>query len=634
MSLLELRQEIEKLLRDWLKEKDLKVDKIPISKPPKKEFGEFSTTLPFRLSGQLNKAPFEIAREIVREIKPSGLIEKIVAVAPGYVNFYANFNNLAKRTIELLIEQNSNFGRLDIGKGKKVQVEYTSVNPNKALHIGHARNVCLGAALANILEFAGYKVERVNYINDAGSQMAEIMLGFLELGFPLEKENVRFDQYCGDEVYVKVSRLIEKDERLAEKKKEVARKIEEVGSEVHKKTREIAERVLREQLKTCWRLHAEFDVLVWETDILGVELWEKAFELLKNSDLVVYETEGPNKGCWVVKLTKTQKYSSETDKVLVRSDGTKTYVAKDISFAMWKLGLLPSPFKYKLFVTQPSGRKLWTTVLENGESKNFGNADVVINVIDIRQRRLQDTIKIVLSSIYGEEYGQRYIHYGYEVVSLSKRTMERYLGAVTNRKFEHMSGRRGIYINVDPMLDFMKKKAKEESKKRNPNLSEEEIEKIAEKIAVASLKYPLLSADLDKIVIFDVDRALDITEESGSYILYGYARAKRILEKAQTDVDMKEFDPRMLKETEEKELIRLISSFPLVIKECAENLQIKPLAKFMYELTLYFNKFYEKCPVLVKDPEIRENRLILVKSYVKVMEILGQLLAIPLVDRM
>jgi len=632
MTLLKFQEQVKELIREWLDKNKIKVDKVPLEKPPREEHGELSTSLPFMLSKKIGKNPFEVARKMSEDIKPKGLIGKVQAAKPGYVNFYVDFSKLAFETVRSILMDGDRYGRLDLGKGKKVQVEYASVNPNKALHIGHARNVCLGCALANILSYAGYKVERINYINDLGAQMADLMFGFLELGFSTESYSGRFDQYCGDEVYVSATKALEERPELAEKRARIAKEMENPQSKISKMTRKIAERVVRDQLRTCWRLGAEFDALVWESDILGVKLWERTFEILKKSDLIVYETEGKNKGCWVFKLTKIPKYSKETDKILVKSDGTKTYIAKDISFAMWKLGLLPSPLKFSPFTVQPSGITLWST-MPNGVRKDFGSADISINVIDVRQKRLQDAIKMILSTIYGEEYGRKYIHYAYEVVSLSKETVKKYLGVFIDKKFLHMSGRKGLYVNVDPILDFMKNMALRESLRRNKDIKVEEAEKMAEKIAVASLKYPLISADLDKIVIFDVDKALDITEESGAYILYGYARASKILEKANFRPKIEDFDPSEVKAVEEMRLIKQMASFPLEVKASAEKLIVKNLARYMYDLTLYFNKFYEKCPVLSESSKVRNNRLLIVECYVKLMEILSKLLAIPLAKR-
>lgn len=637
MTWLNFREEVIKWLRKWLVNAGVDVNvEATLARPPRKDLGDLSTSLPLRLCKRLKKGAYELATEIALKFRPSGLIKDVRPSRPGYVNFYCDFSALARNTVEQILSKGENFAKVEIGGGRKVLVEYTSVNPNKALHVGHARNVCLGVALSNLLESVGYRVERVNYINDAGAQMADIMLGFLVLGYPGDKPGVKFDHYCGDEVYTVASRKAEEDPQLLEKRREIAREIERIGSEISRKTREIAERVLREQLKTCWRLGAEYDVLVWETDILGVKLWDRAFEVLKMSDLIQHEVDGVNKGCWVVKLTKTEKYTRETDKVLVRSDGTKTYVAKDLSLAMWKLGLIPSPFKFKLFAIQANSRELWSSTLEDGVEKDFGSADLAINVIDVRQSRLQDTIKIVLSGIYGEEYGRRYIHYAYEVVSLSKQTAEKYLGVLTEKRFIHMSGRKGLYINVDDILDFLKSRAKEESLKRNPGLSPEDIDEISERVAVASLKYPMLATDREKIVVFDVDKALDVTEESGSYILYGYARASRILEKASNEVDGLEVDdlrPDNFDDVE-REVISRVAELPLLVKISAESLEVKGLAKYVYELTLTFNKFYERCPVLVDDEELRRSRLLIVLSYVTAMRTACKILGIPLVERM
>ncbi len=633
MTMLEFKEQVEDQIRRWLLERGIDVEGIPLEKPPLEKFGELSTSLPFLLAKRMRKAPQEIACEMASFLDPSGLIEGIEAAPPGYVNFYVNLEELAERTISSALKEVVDYGRMNIGRGRKVQVEHTSVNPNKALHIGHARNVVLGEALSRLLAFVGYEPETISYIDDTGTQIADIVLGFMHLGFDPEKEVEAFDQYCGDEVYVKVTEMLIGSPELMEKRSEIIGKIDEGGNEVARFAEEIANRVLMRQLATCWRLGAEYDALVWESEVLRSRLWDQAFQVLKKTDLIGYETDGRLEGCWVVRLSSFPRYEAETDEVLIKSDGTTTYVAKDISNAMWKLGFLSSHFKYYVYTKQPSGKTLWSTGRE-GEDKSFGSAEMSINVIDVRQSRLQDLIRLVLIGLYGDEMGQRYIHYSYEVVSLSKDTAEQFLGIMPEEEFIHMSGRKGLYVNVDPFLDMMSKVALKESAKRNPDLSEEEMWEIGERIALAALKYPLLATDRDKIVIFDSDKALDISEESGPYILYGYARAYRVLEKAEEMPTLKDLLPERFVHEEEIGLLKAIAEFPSTIKEAAESMNVKALARYMYDLTILFNRFYEKQPILWADKEEREARLLLVSAYTQTMRNLGYILSIPLVERM
>ncbi|NIQ32851.1 MAG: arginine--tRNA ligase [Nitrososphaeria archaeon] len=626
--------EVEAQIREWLKSKDLdNLESVSLEKPPHRRFGDLACSLPLNLAKRLKKPPMEIAEEIASSVELGDLIGRVEAAPPGYVNFFVDFEELAHRTISSALTEGMYYGSLKIGKEVKVQIEHTSVNPNKAIHIGHARNISLGTALTNLLGFVGYGVEVMNFIDDTGTQIADIAMGFLHLGFDYKKPGVKFDQYCGDEVYVKVTRMLEDSDELMKVRADTAQKIDEGGNEVASFAKEIANRVLRQQLATCWRLGAEYDALIWESDILRSRLWENGLEEIKKMGILRYESEGKHRGCWVVKLKEIPEYATEEDKVLIKSDGTKTYVAKDIPFAMWKMGKLSSPFRFSSYTNQPSGRTLWSTGVE-GEAKSFGSAHISINVIGSEQARLQKIIGLILSSLYGEGLGENYIHYGYEKVSLSRDTVEKYLGLLVDKEFLHMSGRKGIYFNVDPMLDLLKNMAASESKKRNPDLPGDVAEEIGERIAVSSLKYPLLSMDRDKMVVFDVDKALNITEESGSYILYGYARAQRILEKAETP-ELLDFDPNLISSQEERNLIEMIAELPLIVSEAAESLNVKPLARYIYRLTLQFNKFYETCPVLSADQEVlKRNRLLLVKAYSQTMENLSAILALPLLKRM
>lgn len=620
-------------LRKWLADHGIReIPHILLEKPPSGKFGDLSTSLPLSLSRKLRVPPMKVAEDMAKSIRAGGLIGEVKTVPPGYVNFFVDFSQLSRTTLDQLHREGDDFGSVSLGKKLKVQVEHTSVNPNKALHIGHARNMAIGTAVANLLSFTGHNVEVISYIDDTGTQVADIVLGFLQLGFKREKPGVKFDQYCGDEVYVKVTKMLEESPELQKLRSEIMGMIDKGGNEVASFAKSIAIKVLREQLVTCWRLMAEYDLLVWESEVLRNNLWDATFEEMKMRGLARYETEGKFVGCWVVDLEPLEDQEG-LEEVLVRSDGTTTYVAKDISTAMWKLGKLRSPFKYSILADQPSGKPLWSTQ-EGGEDRPFGAADASINVIDIRQARLQSVIKLLLSRLYGKEFGSAYTHYSYEVVSLSAETASKHFGIASDKEFLHMSGRKGIYVNIDIALDLMKKVAMEESAKRNPNLDKGELAEIGEKIAVTSLKYPLLASDRDKIAVFDVDKALNITEESGSYLLYGYARAMRVLEKSPSEPDHAAFEAACLSAEEETLLLKMVSEFPAKVRDAAEGLDVKSLTRYAYDLTLQFNKFYETCPILTSEPATMNARLLLVKAYTQTLRNAMKILALPLVSLM
>ena len=632
-----LEEEVKKLLRIQLGE----VDEYDLKEPPRPELGDLSSSICFRIAKKMNTNPIEFAEKIAEKIKKVLPVDSLIGdvnAVNGFLNFKVNFEKFASVTIHRVLFEDSRYGALNIGNNKKVLIEHTNVNPNKAMHIGHARNTCLGDSLVRLLRFTGYNVYALNYIDDTGSQIADVVVGFKYLGFNLEPPNgMRFDKYCGDEIYVKVNKLYEEHPELEKYRAEVLKMIEEGDNEIAKFTRYVAERVLADQLKTCWRLGAYFDLLNWESDIVRAGLWEEASEMLKSKGLMIYETEGDYKGCWIIKLKHIPRFSKETDKIVVRSDGTLTYIAKDLPYAMWKVGLLNKDFSYKVYLDkQPNGTLLWTTTSKNIGEKNhpdFKGSDLAISVIDVRQSRLQEVINIVLDAIGGPELSEKYVHYGYEVVALSRDTAIMMGAKDVESKIVHMSGRHGIYFNVDDVLDRIKERAMEESKKRNPNADNKWLDEVAESIAVSALRYQLIKSDRNRLIVFDINESLKLEGDTGPYLQYTYARARSILRKV-SSYDLKLFDPKVLNSEEERALVKMIGKFPIIIKEAVMSLEPQKLAVYAYELSNAFNKFYEKCPVLKENEPLKSTRLALVDSFTRTARNVFNLLGVKPLESM
>ncbi|MEW5840642.1 arginine--tRNA ligase [Nitrososphaera sp.] len=609
-----------------------------VSEPPRKEFGDLTCNVCFQLSKHLKKAPALIAQEFVEsQLKPvlAGKKEKeeekksfVKSVEPhpaGYINFTADYTALAPATLASALAEPDSFGNFDAGRGSHVVIEHTSVNPNKALHVGHMRNVILGDTLYRIMKAANYRTTVLNYVDDSGLQVADIVIGFLYAGFPVEPPDGRkFDQYCGDEVYVKVNQLYEKEPELAEKRKVVLREIEEGRSETARFASAITKRVLDEQLKTCWRMKVRYDVLNFESQIVTSKMWAAAFELLKKEGLVRFEEEGKNKGCWVIEAPQ----QGEEDKVVVRSDGTATYIAKDIPYAAWKLGLVPDPFRYKKYADQWDGSALYATTLDaDGMKKEFAGGQRVVTIIDSRQARLQRIISHVLGRMSvpppaaGEEKGEdrrhpEYRHLGYEAVTLSAATAKALGIDIGDRQFMHMSGRKGIYVGADYVLDTLRDKAREEVKTRNPDFAAEQIDEIAEEVAISAIRYNMVKQDLDKIITFDINESMSLEGDTGPYLQYAYARSQRILEKAASaTVQGGNENFALLAHEAETALIKEIAKLDLAVEDAARSLSPKALARHAYALATAFNIFYEKVPVLKEpDKQVLAARLGLVRA--------------------
>jgi arginyl-tRNA synthetase len=520
-----------------------------------------------------------------------------------------------------------------------IVIEHTSINPNKALHVGHMRNVIIGDALYRIMRATNHRTTVLNYIDDSGVQIADIVVGFKFAGFSVAPptKNQKFDHYCGDEVYVKINEIYEKDPQVAEKRKLVLKEIEEGKSEIARFAMEITLRVLQEQLKTCWRMKAHYDLLNFETHIVGSRLWSKAFELLKSNRIAKYETEGKNKGCWVIE----GKEKEEEDKVLVRSDGTATYIAKDIPYAAWKLGLVEDPFYYQEYTKQWDGSTLYATTLADGSNsksigKKFNGGQRVITIIDSRQSRLQRIISQVLSKI-GVGGSHKYFHLSYEAVTLSSDTAKEFGIDIGDRQFMHMSGRKGIYVNADYVLDALHTKAYKEVKTRNPDFSDQQLNKIADEISISAIRYNMIKQDLDKIITFDIKESLSLEGDTGPYLQYAYARSQRILEKSEQSIIAGKTDFAFDRLTNESEiaLIKEIAKLDLVVENAAKSLCPKSLARYAYNLAMTFNLFYEKVPVLrEQDNEVRMARLGLVKAFGIALKNTLEVLGITALDRM
>lgn len=605
-----------------------------VSEPPRKEFGDLTCNVAFQLAKQARKPPAKIASELAdaltaRLADSSGYIISAEPHPAGYLNFKANHAALSTDTLGQALADPDRYGYPKTGSGVHIIIEHTSVNPNKALHVGHVRNVVLGDTLYRLMKATGHKVTVLNYVDDSGLQVADIVIGFKYAGFPVEPPSgKKFDQYCGDDVYVRINEMYEKDPVLAEKRKLVLREIEEGRSEIALFASEVTLRVLREQLKTCWRMKARYDLLNFESQIVVSQLWAESFELLKKHSIARFESEGKNKDCWVIDA------EGEEDKVIVRSDGTATYVAKDIPYASWKLGLVKDPFSYAEFSPQWDGSTLYATSLDDtGEKRSFNGGQRVITVIDSRQARLQRIISQVLSRIGASDARQDYQHLGYEAVTISSETASSLGIDIGKREFMHMSGRKGIYVSADYVMDKLHAKAYEEVAARNSDLDEQRLHAIAEEIAISALRYNMIRQDLDKIITFDIRESLSLEGDTGPYLQYAYARSQRILEKSGQQVTGGRFD-RLCNESEIA-LVKEIAKLDLVVEESAKSLSPKNLARFSYTLATTFNLFYEKVPVLKEaDSETRSARLALVKAFGISLKNALAVLGITALDRM
>ena len=627
---------------------DLSTDVKFAVEPAKPGFGDVSSNISFLLARILKQSPQEIARMLSERYNARThhhLVTASVAHPSGYLNFHADWARLSG--LVLSESYREEFGCLEIGEGSSVTVEHTSVNPNKALHIGHIRNIVLGDTISRILKKAGHRVHVLNYVDDSGLQVADVIVGFRHLGFSLEPPaGKKFDHYCGGDVYVKTTQRYSEEPALEEVRQNTLRDLEDGASDTARFADEITGRVLRDQLSTCWNLGVYYDCLNFESHIIRSGLWGRVFEKLKEMSLIEFEDSGTNAGCWVIRGDSSS--SRENDKVIVRSNGTATYVAKDIPYAAWKLGLLEDPFSYEEYEGGPQQqqqppppavpetipasaaagshpRTLWRTRLDgDGAGQSRFAAGRVITVIDSRQAGLQRIISTLMGRF--KSAPDAYVHLGYESVTLSPETA-RLLGLDTDGRQAQMSGRKGLYISADAVYEKIRERVVYETKRRNPDMDGAQVGSIAHAISVGTIRYEMLKQDLDRIIAFDLTKSLSMEGDTASYIQYAGARAARILERAGRDASL-EVDFGLLQKRSELDLIQTIGMFDLYVGDAARNLAPKVIARYCHDLAVRFNSFYEKLKVLdLGDRPLEDARLCMVHSFrltlEKALDLLG-----------
>ncbi|MCX8202666.1 MAG: arginine--tRNA ligase [Candidatus Micrarchaeota archaeon] len=587
--------------------------------PAKPEFGDLSTNIAFLLAKKRAKNPAEVAQEISKKLKCSKKLIKEVRVAGPYINFIFS-DSFVFSVFSDVLDKKEVYGKWE-NKGKKAIIEYPSVNPNKPWHIGHLRNALLGNSISNILEFNGYSVERENFINDLGLQVAQSIWGYLTLPRSAEDEKEKFDLLIGKQ-YVEISKDPSKIETEVRR---LMKKLDERDPVSSKTARNICERVVKAQLQTSFNYEIYEDVLLWESDLIGFKLYDSIFSKMLKSGIFVKETEGEKKGCIVVKLDEKEFPSLKSDeKVIVRSDGVPTYTAKDIALAMWKFGLAEGNLKFSVFEKQPNKKSLYSTDMNGRDVKGFGKGDIVVNVIGVEQTYLQDLIRYVIRKMGYEEQANNYIHVAYEHVTLPEAAF---------------SGREGTWLgySADDLFAEGMKRALEEIGKRvdKSGIQEKEKEKIARQIVNAAIKFSFLRVSPNKKVTFEWGRALSFEGDSGPYLQYAGVRAKKILEKSETKPSIKISSAKSYQLNEsERQLAKTILEFETIVEKAALTYQPNLIAEYSLRLADAFNRFYESTPVLKSSEEEQKIRLAITQAALYVLSSSLALLGISIPDKM
>jgi arginyl-tRNA synthetase len=631
---------------------------VPIvtEKPPRIEMGEAATPVCFELAKRLKRAPRQIAQEIAAQLPPIDGVERVEIAGGGYVNFY--FSRAAFLADSLKEAETQRRGAAP--GAPKCIVEHTNINPNKAAHIGHLRNAALGDTFVRLLRRAGQRVEVQNYIDNTGVQVADVVIGFLHIAkkTPVEVRALaaqpKFDYYCWD-LYAGVTHFFEEDKTRLALRGEMLKSIEEGAGEAAEMANIVAPAIVRSHLHTMERLGIEYDLLPRESEILHLKFWDAAFDLLKQRNAIHLAASGKNAGCWVMRMNDTAEgaagpdATSEDDdaKIIVRSNGTVTYVGKDIAYQLWKFGLLGRDFHYEKFHTYPAGHTLWSSVSTAGDraAPAFGRAAIVYNVIDARQAYLQNVVTAGLRALGYEEQAGRSVHFSYEIVALTPRCAAELgytLSAEDAKKpYVEVSGRKGLGVKADDLLDRLETAARAEVDERHPDTPDVERAAIAHAIAIGALRYFLLKFTRTATIAFDFKDALSFEGETGPYCQYAVVRARNIFRKLrdeQPDFDISSLETVDAAAAAELlagpdgnafwELAFLAASLDTQIDAAVAAQEPAFVAKYAFQLAQAFNLFYHHHHILTETDLAKKKFLLQLSRLVEVqlvaaLELLG-----------
>jgi arginyl-tRNA synthetase len=643
---LELQQQLVRHVRDLLKRQyDLELPRIVVDQPPNVSLGEYALTFCFELAKRLRKPPRKIAEEVVAHLGQIPGFNKFEVAGGGYINARLDRGAAAR-----LLLQGRPYTGLEGTAPATVLVEHTSINPNKAVHIGHLRNAVLGDTFVRLLRTTGAHVDVQNYIDNTGVQVADVVVGFMylekkdkrEVEKLISSQSPRFDYYCWD-LYARVSQWYEQDKANLNLRLKTLHEIEQGGNQAAEMGELISTTILRHHLETTQRLDIQYDFLPRESEILHLHFWDLAFELMKQKGVLYFETQGKNKGCWVMRRAGSKPAEPQADdgpdedaKVIVRSNNTVTYVGKDIAYHLWKFGLLGKDFGYQRFYQYPDGKQVWISA-EAGEPEHphFGGAKAIYNVIDSRQTDPQNNVIEAIRGLAYVEQAENYHHFSYEMVALTPGcAME--LGYEVSeedkkRSYIEVSGRKGFGVKADDLIDALIAAAQKEVDVRHPEMAQTERQEIATQIAIGALRYFMLKFTKNSVIAFDFKEALAFEGETGPYAQYAVVRATNIFRKAGVVPEQilnGEIDLSFLESPDADEIWQLwltSGQTSNVVQQCIATTEPAYIAKHVFQLAQQFNNFYHKHHILTEPDEARKRFLLATAAVVRqsLMQCLG-----------
>jgi len=614
---------------------------IVLNRPPKLDMGEAASPVCFELAKRLKKAPRQIAQEIAASLGKVEGVARVEVAGGGYLNAYFDRGAFWESAQKEASQPLPTVG----AKEQKIIVEHTSINPNKAAHIGHVRNAVLGDTMVRILRHAGKRVQIQNYIDNTGVQVADVVIGLLRMeqrtatNVMMLAREPKFDYYCWD-LYAKATHFFAEDPaHAAALRTETLKAIEENRGEDAEVAQVVADAIVTCHLNTMARLDIHYDLLARESEILHLKFWDKAFEMLKTSSAIHLSTSGKMKGCWVLPWEEKEETNAgavenakgtekkndlegedenEQDKIIVRSNGTVTYVGKDIAYQLWKFGLLGKDFFYRKWPNAPAGRTVWATTDRKSEpdSPHFGEpAATVYNVIDARQAYPQDVVAEGLRRLGHSEAAQNSIHLSYSFVVLTPRCAAELGYELSSedakRPFVDMSGRKGFGVKADDLIDKLEAATLNEVQQRHPDMSEKEQKRTAHAIAVGALRFFLLKFTRNSIIAFDFKDALSFEGETGPYCQYAVVRIRGIRRKGpeapkHTAKLSADSASRLLSGADAADLWDLLlgaGSLDYSVDAAIATQEPAFVTKYVFQLAQAFNNFYHKHHILSEADE-------------------------------
>ncbi len=637
--LLALARNLEKALLNRIRERyNIQYESLTFTIPPKIELGELALPIAFDLARKVRRPPIEIARELASDAEGIPGIGKADVAGGGYLNFHFDRGAFAHDLAVSVAKKR--FGRAsDPDDSEKIVIEHTNINPNKAAHIGHLRNATLGDSFVRCMRFLGHPVEVQNYLDNTGVQVADVVVGFERM----EKKTLqdlasmegKFDYYCWD-VYARVNDFYQQSEENKKWRSLTLQSIEAGNNATSELAEHVAMRIVRAHLATMARINVHYDLLPRESEILHLHFWNTAYELLKKRQAIYYVDEGKNRGCWVM-MTGSQQQgevsreeAEDDEKIIVRSDGTVTYVGKDIAYQLWKFGLLGLDFQYKPYETD-GGQQLWITATEpavGATAPQFGHAHRVYNVIDSRQAYLQNIVVQGLQALGFNEQAANSIHFSYEMVALTPACCDELGFPLTDqdrkRPYVEVSGRKGLGVKADDLLNTLEEKALAEVRARH-SLPDDEAIRIARMIAVSALRYFLLRFARNTVIAFDLKEALSFDGETGPYVQYSAVRANNIFNKLAEQGDAPPdltksypgFGEFLAADNEIWEIVYQAARLPEIVRQIGQSLELGQICKYAFSLAKKFNLFYHNHHILSEPDAQKKQHLLLVADIVR-----------------